>query len=189
MRGREGIESGGGGEREGRTKGTGWGGKEWGKSSLHYVCMYMHYLRTTGAAHSNLLGLLEEVAAPDLKAGLPQALESKVIVLEGDLSKPLLGLDETVFADLASTVDVIIHNGAHVNHLLSYQSTFWQCCAHTHTHTRHIATDITHVCFSCHIFFGCHWITKHQMQTAAWPWGEGVVCLCVLDKVGLQKLF
>ena len=101
-----------------------------------------------------MLRLLEEVAGPDFKAGLSQAFEAKAIVLEGDLAKPLLGLDETVFADLASSVDVIIHNGAYVNHVLPYQSTCVRYCVcvqrlgcmlrttqadiHTHmpTHTR-----------------------------------------------------
>ena len=88
----------------------------------------LHALLVTDAARSKLLGLLKAVVTPDFKATLPQAFETKAVMLVGDLGKPLLGLDETVFADLASTVDVIIHNGAHVNHLLPYQSTFWHCC-------------------------------------------------------------
>lgn len=103
----------------------GWGGV--GGVHPHAVHPFLlptiHALLGAGAAHSSLLRLLEEVAGPDLKAGLSQAFEAKAVVLEGDLAKPLLGLDEVVFADLASSVDVIIHNGAHVNHLLPYQST------------------------------------------------------------------
>ena len=95
------------------------------------ACTYctIHVLLAAGAAHPSVLRLLEEVAGPDLKAGLSQAFEAKAVVLEGDLAKPLLGLDEAVFADLASSVDVIIHNGAYVNHVLPYQSTCDRCCA------------------------------------------------------------
>ena len=44
----------------------------------------------------------------------------KVRIVEGDLSKPLLGLNMSEFSYLATVVDVVIHNGAHVNHIKSY---------------------------------------------------------------------
>ena len=53
---------------------------------------------------------------------LHQLFKEKVVMLEGDLSKPLVGLEVATFDHLASTVDVIIHNGALVNHVLPYTS-------------------------------------------------------------------
>jgi fatty acid CoA ligase FadD9 len=51
---------------------------------------------------------------------LRQVFEEKVVLVVGDLSKPLLGLDMSTFDHLGATVDVVIHNGAHVNHVLPY---------------------------------------------------------------------
>ncbi|MGE3692961.1 MAG: AMP-binding protein, partial [Novosphingobium sp.] len=45
-------------------------------------------------------------------------------VLPGDLATPRLGLDDAAFARLAEEVDQIVHPGALVNHLLSYQNLF-----------------------------------------------------------------
>ncbi|MDF0607250.1 thioester reductase domain-containing protein, partial [Neisseriaceae bacterium TC5R-5] len=44
----------------------------------------------------------------------------RILALAGDLSKLQLGLSTSRFDELASTVDVIYHNGAHVNHLYDY---------------------------------------------------------------------
>ncbi len=45
----------------------------------------------------------------------------RVIPVLGDLSQPLLGLNAADFNDLSERVDVIIHNGAWVNHVYSYE--------------------------------------------------------------------
>lgn len=45
---------------------------------------------------------------------------SRIIPLIGDLSKPLLGLEAEKFKQLASTIDVIYHNGAWVHHIYPY---------------------------------------------------------------------
>jgi fatty acid CoA ligase FadD9 len=45
-------------------------------------------------------------------------------VLPGDLGLPNLGLDEPTWARLAGSVDLIVHPGAHVNHVLPYHQLF-----------------------------------------------------------------
>lgn len=45
-------------------------------------------------------------------------------VVAGDLAEPRLGLDETTWARLASEVDLIVHAGALVNHVLPYPHLF-----------------------------------------------------------------
>ncbi|MDJ0732572.1 MAG: amino acid adenylation domain-containing protein [Nostocaceae cyanobacterium] len=45
---------------------------------------------------------------------------SRIICIPGDLSKPLLGLEIEEFQQLASTIDVIYHNGAWVHHIYPY---------------------------------------------------------------------
>ncbi|KAJ5970419.1 polyketide synthase/peptide synthetase [Penicillium vulpinum] len=47
---------------------------------------------------------------------------SKVIVFEGDLTHPKLGLSDAEAETIFSTADAIIHNGADVSHLKSYRS-------------------------------------------------------------------
>lgn len=45
---------------------------------------------------------------------------SRIIPIVGDLSQPLLGLESEKFQQLASTIDVIYHNGAWVHHIYPY---------------------------------------------------------------------
>ena len=47
-------------------------------------------------------------------------LISKLIVIRGDLTLPRLGLTDEVYTLLCNEVDIVIHNGANVNHILSY---------------------------------------------------------------------
>ena len=44
----------------------------------------------------------------------------KLVVVEGDLSIPRLSLSAQDYTTLCEDVDTIIHNGAAVNHVLSY---------------------------------------------------------------------
>ncbi len=44
----------------------------------------------------------------------------RVVPIIGDLSRPMLGLDQVEFESLAANVDMIFHNGAWVNHVYSY---------------------------------------------------------------------
>ncbi len=45
----------------------------------------------------------------------------RIIAVPGDLARPQLGLDAAQYARLAEEIDVICHNGAWINALLSYQ--------------------------------------------------------------------
>ncbi|NMG06787.1 amino acid adenylation domain-containing protein [Brasilonema sp. UFV-L1] len=49
-----------------------------------------------------------------------EKLNSRIIPILGDLSQPLLGLDEQQFYQLASVIDIIYHAGANVNLLYPY---------------------------------------------------------------------
>lgn len=49
-----------------------------------------------------------------------EKLNSQIIPILGDLSQPLLGLDEQQFYQLASEIDIIYHAGANVNLLYPY---------------------------------------------------------------------
>ncbi|WP_414587304.1 amino acid adenylation domain-containing protein [Scytonema sp. PCC 10023] len=49
-----------------------------------------------------------------------ECFSSRIISVIGDLSQPLFGLDERQFQTLASTIDVIYHNGALVNFIDPY---------------------------------------------------------------------
>ena len=48
-------------------------------------------------------------------------IDTRVAVIAGDLSKPLLGLQPSEFEHLARNIDAIYHNGAEVNFLQPYQ--------------------------------------------------------------------
>ena len=45
---------------------------------------------------------------------------NKIILLSGDLAKPLLGLEQKIFDTLSEEVDCIYHCGAYVHHLYNY---------------------------------------------------------------------
>ncbi|KAI9738829.1 MAG: putative Hybrid PKS-NRPS biosynthetic cluster [Cirrosporium novae-zelandiae] len=55
------------------------------------------------------------------KAMLPVDSDGKIVIHQGDLTGPLLGLSEKEFGALASEVDVIIHSGANRSFWDSYQ--------------------------------------------------------------------
>ena len=100
------------------------------------VCMYIHlckymcskpfssYPLTTAVARARLLSLVEMSAVNPTSAAsqshLWHSFDQKVSVVLGDLAQPLLGLREDTFHSLSKSVDIIIHNGARVNHVLPY---------------------------------------------------------------------
>jgi amino acid adenylation domain-containing protein/thioester reductase-like protein len=49
-----------------------------------------------------------------------ESFSQRIIPVLGDLSQPLLGLNEQEFQDLAHKIDVIYHNGAWVHHIYPY---------------------------------------------------------------------
>jgi fatty acid CoA ligase FadD9 len=61
---------------------------------------------------------------PALMAHFRALAADHLEVLPGDLGLPGLGLDEAVWNRLAETVDLIVHPGAHVNHVLPYNQLF-----------------------------------------------------------------
>jgi amino acid adenylation domain-containing protein/thioester reductase-like protein len=50
----------------------------------------------------------------------PDEYDDRVVPVVGDLEKPLLGLDDSQFEELARTVDAIYHSGARVNFVYPY---------------------------------------------------------------------
>lgn len=61
---------------------------------------------------------------PELVAHFNSLAERHLEVIAGDLAAPRLGLDDTQWNQLAADVDLIVHSGAHVNHLLPYNQLF-----------------------------------------------------------------
>ncbi|HEY4021523.1 MAG TPA: carboxylic acid reductase, partial [Pseudonocardiaceae bacterium] len=61
---------------------------------------------------AELLGHVRDLAAAHLE------------VLAGDIAEPNLGLDERTWQRLADTVDLVVHAGALVNHVLPYEQLF-----------------------------------------------------------------
>jgi fatty acid CoA ligase FadD9 len=61
---------------------------------------------------------------PELMRRFRQLAADHLEVLPGDLGLPNLGLNENTWNRLAETVDVIVHTGAHVNHVLPYNQLF-----------------------------------------------------------------
>ncbi|MCH0540329.1 thioester reductase domain-containing protein [Streptomyces sp. MUM 203J] len=53
-----------------------------------------------------------------------ESARTSLEVLAGDLGEPCLGLDEGTWHRLADTVDLIVHSGALVNHVLPYSQLF-----------------------------------------------------------------
>lgn len=57
-----------------------------------------------------------------IQEGAPsyETMSSKCIVVPGDLSQSRLGLNDDDFTTISQEVNVVIHNGAAVNHVLLY---------------------------------------------------------------------
>ncbi|CAL7961189.1 Peptide synthetase, non-ribosomal [Gammaproteobacteria bacterium] len=49
------------------------------------------------------------------------AINDRVVVMVGDLAKPLLGLDQVTFDMLSEEIDYIYHCGAYVHHIYNYE--------------------------------------------------------------------
>jgi thioester reductase-like protein len=92
-------------------------------SLLEQTSCTLHALvRATDADHG-----LDRIVASLRKAQLwSPALESevraRVRVINGDLAQPALGIGEEAFQQLAGSVDAIVHNGALVNYVRTYDA-------------------------------------------------------------------
>ncbi|PJD91537.1 MAG: hypothetical protein CK424_06940 [Legionella sp.] len=64
----------------------------------------------------------ENIQKAILKCKLDFTINDKIVPLAGDLSLPFLGLQQEDYQLLAQEIDVIYHNGAHVNHLYDYST-------------------------------------------------------------------
>ncbi|WP_158892216.1 non-ribosomal peptide synthetase [Amycolatopsis anabasis] len=64
---------------------------------------------------------LDRVRAALTRYGLwRESFRTRIVAVPGNLEKPLLGLDERRFAELAGEIDAVYHNGARVNHVDAY---------------------------------------------------------------------
>ncbi|KAF9432724.1 hypothetical protein BGZ76_010401 [Entomortierella beljakovae] len=82
------------------------------QTNAHIICL----VRTKDKqnAKRQLLSTLQEI-------GQHHVDQSRFSTLDGDLNQPQLGLTDVQHVHLAEKLDVIIHNGAMVNHFFSYQ--------------------------------------------------------------------
>jgi fatty acid CoA ligase FadD9 len=79
--------------------------------------------RDGASAHSRVARKMASVA-PWARLFDECAADSRVRVYAGDITKPGFGLAESDYVRLSETVDVVVHCGALVNHLLSYSDLF-----------------------------------------------------------------
>lgn len=103
----------------------------------HVLCLeWLERMAQTGGRVVALVRATDDqAAAKRLEAAyqtgdarLPQRLAAmaagRLVVLAGDLAAPRLGLATEVYESLAEEVDLIVHSGALVNHLYSYEQLF-----------------------------------------------------------------
>lgn len=83
-------------------------------------------LLARGADEAQARARVEEAleSDPALLEHFRKLADKHLEVLPGDLAAQGLGLDEATFARLAGEVDLIVHTGAHVNHVLPYNQLF-----------------------------------------------------------------
>jgi len=84
--------------------------------------LYELLVQTTADIHCLVRSTDKNILINKLKSDKlwNEAFNSRIILVYGDLSKPLLGLEKFNFEQLASEVDVIYHNGAWVNFIYPY---------------------------------------------------------------------
>ncbi|MCX4695658.1 carboxylic acid reductase [Streptomyces sp. NBC_01408] len=61
---------------------------------------------------------------PELKRRFADLAGEHLEVLAGDVAEPYLGLDQETWHGLADTIDLIVHQAAQVNHLMTYEQLF-----------------------------------------------------------------
>lgn len=61
---------------------------------------------------------------PELLRRFRELARDHLLVVAGDIGEPALGLDATTWQWLAETVDLVVHPGALVNHVLPYEQLF-----------------------------------------------------------------
>ena len=78
--------------------------------------------RDAAAARQRIAEVFE--SDPQLKSRFDELAKDHLEVLAGDLGEPQLGLADADWERLAQSVDLIVHPGALVNHVLPYQQMF-----------------------------------------------------------------
>ncbi|WP_062058127.1 non-ribosomal peptide synthetase [Aquimarina longa] len=82
--------------------------------------------KTTATIHCLTRANSNEAAYQKIKNGMlhynlwADEYVSRIQVIIGDISLPLLGLDQTTFDLLSQKIEMIYHNAAHMNHLATY---------------------------------------------------------------------
>lgn len=93
-------------------------------SGMHihvYDICYRYLLYTfPGMSATSRVFSLVEVLSSEFECDNLKYTTKKIEVLESDLSKPRLGLSEQDYCTVQTDVELVIHNGAHVNHVLKY---------------------------------------------------------------------
>ncbi len=81
---------------------------------------------TRGAVAADARGRIESALGTDpaLLQRFRALADHHLEVVAGDIGEPNLGLDAATWDRLADTVDLIVHPGAHVNHVLPYPQLF-----------------------------------------------------------------
>jgi fatty acid CoA ligase FadD9 len=75
------------------------------------------------AVQARMRGALE-AAAPELGAWFDDVVPRRLTFLAGDLGAPRFGMAPTAYERLLESVDAVVHNGALVNHAMSYRDLF-----------------------------------------------------------------
>ncbi len=94
-------------------------------------CHLLQDLINNSSASIHCLVRASTVSPSDAKSRLDSCLRkynvnlsseqfARVIVHNGDLTLPLFGLSESQFLQLSESLDAIVHNGAHVNWIMTY---------------------------------------------------------------------
>ena len=88
--------------------------------------LYCHYVSMCAdtSPRDRVLQILSQLCS---ELSVEESFHHKLQVLEGDLTRPRLGLSGENYSSVCSHVDVVIHNGAVVNAALPYSST---CTSH-----------------------------------------------------------
>ncbi|MFK5970600.1 MAG: amino acid adenylation domain-containing protein [Candidatus Marithrix sp.] len=84
--------------------------------------LYELLVQTTANIYCLVRSTDKNILVNKLKANMSwdESFKTRIILVQGDLSKPLLGLEKEYFEQLANKIDVIYHNGAWVNHIFPY---------------------------------------------------------------------
>ena len=118
--------------------------------NVHYICLTnlvyelvftgmlcysncCHFIGSSAEERVNKIfqTLLKELVMESNQDETFARLKKKLMVFEADLSQPYLALKESEYSCIKTTVDLVIHNGAIVNHILQYNGELRMCDCNT----------------------------------------------------------